>query len=157
MLSPYLTRTRKNQIRDDVPIRRVKTLQVDFNEKEYKFYSIIESYLRQKAKKMDREFHYFALMNMQRRAASCLSVISNDIKNGISFLDDIEDIEFEENFNKQFDKSLLSIKESLGDDLCNYDFSSNDSKFNKLMEFIEMEFTRNKKAKFLFLPNIREH
>ena len=155
LLSPYLTRTRKNQIRDDVPIRRVKTLQVDFNEKEYKFYSIIESYLRQKAKKMDREFHYFALMNMQRRAASCLSVISNDIKNGISFLDDIEDIEFEENFNKQFDKSLLSIKESLGDDLCNYDFSSNDSKFNKLMEFIEMEFTRNKKSKVLIFAQYK--
>lgn len=139
LLGGYVNRTRRVQVKENRPVRVPLVLLVDYSPEEMLLYNTILQLVRRKCQLDMRPFHIFRLMGLQLRAASCLPVIAQEIRDGR--LGDIEEL-FDEAFGGDFEEDRLDggIDHGLdGDDiseLLKYDFEKNDGKYDKLIEML---------------------
>jgi len=135
LLGGYVNRTRRVQVKENRPLRDPLVLPVDYTPEEMTLYKAILTIVRRKCRRDSRPFYVFQVLGLQLRAASCLPVIAQEIRDGRlgdvgelfdeamgeDVLDDLQ----EEEPNEDPDVSEITR-------LLDYDFEGNDSKYISL-------------------------
>jgi superfamily II DNA or RNA helicase len=148
LLGGYINRTRRVQIEEGRPERRSNVLPVEYDEKEMALYKAILQLVRRKCSRDMEAFHIFRVLGLQLRAASCLPVIAEDIRQGRlqSLGGDVDEIAellsegvgeelidgFEDEFD--FDEDLEQFDFHA---LMEHDFEAGDSKFEQLAHLLK--------------------
>jgi superfamily II DNA or RNA helicase len=139
LLGSYVNRTRRVQVKENRPLRDAMVLGVDYSTEEMFLYKAILGIVRRRCRQDSRPFHVFQVLGLQLRAASCLPVIAQEIRDGR--LGDIQELFdealgedvfndlFDEEQNEEFDVSEISR-------LLAYDFEKNDSKYHQLLRIL---------------------
>lgn len=139
LIGGYVNRTRRVQVKENRPLRVVKVLSVVYSPEEMTLYKTILDIVQRKCRLDSRPFHVFQVIGLQLRAASCLPVIAQEIRDGRfgatgdlfgeAMGEEVTDDLFEENHG-----------ENLGDvgiaQLLAYDFEENDSKYKELRRML---------------------
>lgn len=139
LLGSYVNRTRRVQVKENRPLRDPLVLPVNYTPNEMTLYTAILAIVRRKCKQDSRPFHVFRVLGLQLRAASCLPVVAQEIRDGRfgdveelfdeSMGEDVFDDLLEEELNEEIDISEIMR-------LLNYDFEANDSKYSKLRNLL---------------------
>ena len=141
LLGGYVNRTRRVQVKENRPLRRPKIIPVRYSNEEMQLYQAILKLVRAKCRKDNRPFHVFQVLGLQLRAASCLPALAQEIRDGrFGSSDDL----FSEAFWDRVDEEVEedSFFEEYIDpfdfqQLLNYDFETNDSKYIELLNMLE--------------------
>lgn len=139
LLGGYVNRTRRVQVKENRPLRDPLVLPVDYTAEEMALYKAILAIVRRKCHQDSRPFHVFHVLGLQLRAASCLPVIAQEIRDGR--LGNVEEL-FDEALGEDVFGDLL--EEELNEDLdvseitrlLAYDFEKNDSKYLELIRLV---------------------
>lgn len=140
LLGGYVNRTRRVQVKENRPVRVPIVLSVDYGPEEMLLYNTILQLVRRKCQLDSRPFHIFQLMGVQLRAASCLPVVAQEIRDGkFGNVDELFNEAFDGDFEDDYqngwsDNDLISENIS---EVINYDFIKNDTKYNKLKKMLE--------------------
>ena len=135
LLGNYINRTRRVQVKENRPKRDPRILPVDYSEEEMQLYQTILRLVRARCRRDSRPFHVFQVMGLQLRAARCLPVLAEEIRNGR--FGDPEDLLYEavgEAIYDGFDHDGFPIDCNLSDfeKVLTYDYEKNDSKYQEL-------------------------
>ncbi len=147
LLGGYINRTRRVQVEEHRPERRPLVLSVEYSREEMDLYRMILALVRRKCSRDREPLHIFRVLGLQLRAASCLPVIADDIRNGRlkslgGSLEDVAELLSESLGSETFEgfESAVEAEEDLSDldltQLVDHDFEAGDSKFTKLMELL---------------------
>jgi len=139
LLGSYVNRTRRVQVKENRPRRDVVVLSVEYSSEEMSLYKAILGIVRRRCRQDSRPFHIFQVLGLQLRAASCLPVLAQEIRDGR--FGDVQELfdeaMGEEVFDDLFDEGPneeLGISE-IGR-LLAYDFEKNDSKYCQLRRML---------------------
>lgn len=148
LLGGYVNRTRRVQVKENRPLREPRVLSVEYTPEEMSLYKAILSIVRLKCRKDSRPFHVFRVLGLQLRAASCLPVIAQEIRDGRhgdveelfdeALGEDVFEDPLEEELNEELDVSDIT-------QLLSYDFEANDSKYLELIRLLK-EMVRDDKV-----------
>jgi SNF2 family DNA or RNA helicase len=147
LLGGYINRTRRVQVEEGRPERRAHVMPVEYTPEEMTLYRTILHLVRRKCNRDFELFHVFKVLGLQLRAASCLPVIAEDIRNNrlTSAGSDMQEMEellsegFDNEFFDWFDMDSDFDEELDGAEfkkLLEYDFEAGDSKFRQLLELL---------------------
>ncbi|MCL2283699.1 MAG: SNF2-related protein [Fibromonadales bacterium] len=155
--SQFFTRSRKNEVFIERPMRCPKTYNYSFSEQEKQIYAQITNYLKEQGK-ATKNATIFALINRQRQLTSCLpaalayfnqNISTQDLIDGL--YEDFEDIDL-------IDADDSNVCSGLQYDI-NADFldqiRANDSKFNELKILLEKSFKKEPKKKIIIFSYFR--
>lgn len=139
LLGGYVNRTRRVQVKENRPLRDPVVLSVVYSIEEMELYRTILQIVRRKCRLDSRPFHVFQSIGLQLRAASCLPMLAQEVRDGR--FGDPGDLFGEamggEVFDDLFDEDP---GEDLGEAsivrLLAYDFESNDSKYKELRRML---------------------
>lgn len=156
LLGAYITRTRRIQVKERRPVRRVEPILVEFTEEERRFYWAVTNGVRLRVAREGGTFSIFHLMTPQLRMASCIPAVWRAYRDG-----EMEDLDVliesgltEEVLEQDTDESapdpLRAVLDQLMNDLANHDFEKNDSKYNALRSFILEKLDGEKAIIFSF-------
>lgn len=153
LLGGYINRTRRVQVKENRPLRDPVILSVEYQQQEMQLYQAILQIVRRKCRRDDRPFHVFQVLGLQLRAASCLPALAAEIRAGRFGEpgDLFAEAMGEEAFDDLFDGPVqeeLSAEES--SNLLNFDFESNDSKYQKLSEMLRTVVPEEKAVIFAY-------
>jgi superfamily II DNA or RNA helicase len=149
IISRYVSRTRRVQVKERRAVRVPMILEVEFNEEEMRFYRTITRMVRQKVEAAGGGFLAFHLILPQQRTASCIPAMVQAVRAGdlgdpselLGEAFDVADVEL--------DVDQETVEETLSEDvlkwLHQYDFEANDSKYRKLRELL-VEHLPNEKV-----------
>ncbi|OHE16499.1 MAG: hypothetical protein A2X96_06565 [Syntrophobacterales bacterium GWC2_56_13] len=148
LLGGYVNRTRRVQVKENRPLRDPVVLSVVYSAEEMELYRAILQIVRRKCRLDSRPFHVFQAIGLQLRAASCLPVLAQEVRDG-RFGDPGDlfgEAMGEEVFDDLFDEDP---GEDLGEadivQLLAYDFEANDSKYKELHRML-VEILPDEKA-----------
>lgn len=139
LLSGYINRTRRVQVKENRPVRVPVVLEVSYEPEEMILYKAIIQIIRQQCKLNNKPFHVFQVMGLQLRAASCLPALAEEIKLGR--FGDAEEI-LDEALGEEVLEDILeegfldSIEELDFKSILDYDFENNDTKYAAFIKFI---------------------
>ncbi len=147
LLGNYINRTRRVQVEEKRPERRPRTPIVEYSTEEMTLYRAILKLVRRLCKRDDKPFHIFRVLGLQLRAASCLPVIAQDIREGrlgrmSGQLDELADLLSESIGDEVMSgfESAVEIEDEFADvdlrKLVEYDFEGNDGKFAELLKLL---------------------
>lgn len=164
LLGHYINRTRRVQIEEERPIRNVAVLPIEYSTQEMALYRMILELVRRKCHRDSTPFHVFRVLGLQLRAASCLPVIADDIRNGRLVA-----------LGESMEEMLDLLAEGIGDNICDelvddddtdeeglsdafkevveYDFEANDKKYAELVKLLKG--TPNPKEKVVIFAYYR--
>ncbi|MGQ9648140.1 MAG: helicase-related protein, partial [Thermodesulfobacteriota bacterium] len=139
LLGSYVNRTRRVQVKENRPRRDPIVLNVEYTPEEMSLYKAILGIVRRRCRQDNRPFHVFQVLGLQLRAASCLPVLAQEIRDG-RFGDvqelfdeamggDVFDDLFDEGLNEEIEISEIHR-------LLAYDFEKNDSKYYQLRRML---------------------
>jgi SNF2 family DNA or RNA helicase len=139
LLSSYINRTRRVQVKENRPLRIPVVLAVSYKPEEMLLYKAIIQIIRNKCSLNNRPFHIFQVMGLQLRAASCLPVLAEEIKRGR--YGDTEDLLGEALGEEVIDDILEegifeSIEEVDLENLLDFNFEKNDTKYAAFRKYI---------------------
>jgi len=148
LLGNYINRTRRVQVKENRPKRNPLVLPVEYSEEEMQLYQTILKLVRARCRRDNRPFHVFQVMGLQLRAASCLPVLAEEIRNGR--FGEPEDLLYEAVGETIYDglyNDGFPIEYSLSDfeKLLAYDYEKNDSKYQELRRMLT-EIVPNEKV-----------
>lgn len=153
LLSSYINRTRRVQVKENRPLRVAIVLAVTYEPEEMLLYKAIIQIIRKKCSINNKPFHVFQLMGLQLRAASCLPALAEEIKRGR--FGDPEEL-FGEALGDEVMEDLPDddLDETIdGIDLVNmldYDFEKNDTKYEAFRKYIIDKIPDEKAVVFAF-------
>jgi SNF2 family DNA or RNA helicase len=152
VLGGYISRTRRRQVKERRAIRRVKVLPVKFSEAERRFYWGVTTGVRLRVAQEGKQFSVFHLITPQLRMASCIPAMLDSYRSGrLQDLDLLIEAGFEsESPSQETEDSLAKQVNQLYDDLRDYDFEANDSKYCALRDYILQELGKEKAVLFSF-------
>ena len=148
LLGGYINRTRRVQVEEGRPERRSRVLAVEYSKEEMALYKAILLLVRRRCSRDLEPFHIFRVLGLQLRAASCLPVIADDIRNGRlnslgDSLDDMAELLSESLGGDLFDDVSRHSAEPDADTsdidlkaLVAHDFEASDGKFYQLLEML---------------------
>ena len=139
LLGGYVNRTRRVQVKEHRPLRDPLVLPVEYSPEEMQLYQTILQMVREKCRQDSRPFHVFHVIGLQLRAASCLPVLAQEIRNGRfgmpgdlfgeSMGEDVYQDAFDEDPNEELSAAAI-------EKLLTYDFEENDSKYRELKRML---------------------
>ena len=139
LLGSYVNRTRRVQVKENRPRRDPLVLNVEYTPEEMSLYKAILGIVRQRCRQDNRPFHVFQVLGLQLRAASCLPVLAQEIRDGRfgdvqdlfdeAMGEDVFDDLFDEGPNEEIEISEIHR-------LLAYDFEKNDSKYYQLRRML---------------------
>lgn len=140
LLGGYVNRTRRVQVKENRPVRDPRVLLIRYSAEEMQLYETILRVVRAKCRKDSRPFYVFQVIGLQLRAASCLPVLAQEIRDGKfgdprDLLDEamgeevLDDV-FEDGPGEQMSDADIS-------GLLDYDFENNDSKYRELARMLK--------------------
>jgi len=147
LLGGYVNRTRRVQVKENRPLRVPRVITVEYTPEEMQLYKTILQIVRRRCRLDSRPFHVFQALGLQLRAASCLPMIAQEIREGRFgdaeelFGEALGDDVFDE-LNHEFSDDILKaddLKELLA-----YDFEENDSKYKELKSMLGKIFPDEK-------------
>jgi len=152
VLGSYISRTRRRQVKERRAIRRVKVLPVQFSEQERGFYWGVTTGVRMRVEQDGGRFSVFHLITPQLRMASCIPAMIESYRSGnLNDLDVLTEAGFEgDETNPSEGGSFAEKVQQLKDNLRNYDFEANDSKYNAFKDFILNQMNDDKAVVFSF-------
>lgn len=139
LLSSYINRTRRVQVKENRPLRVPIVLAVTYEPEEMLLYKAIIQIIRNKCSLNNRPFHVFQVMGMQLRAASCLPALAEEIKRGR--FGNTEDL-LGEALGEEVMEDILeegsfeSIDEIDLKSMLDYNFEKNDTKYAAFRKYI---------------------
>lgn len=147
LLGGYINRTRRVQVEEERPERRPLVLTVEYSKEEMDLYRTILALVRRKCSRDLEPFHIFRVLGLQLRAASCLPVIADDIREGRleslgGRLEDMAELLAESVGAEVYDGFESALEPDVGFEgvdlmkLVDHDFEANDGKFTKLRELL---------------------
>lgn len=139
LLGNYVNRTRRVQVKENRPIRDPVVLNVEYTPEEMSFYKAILKIVRLKCRQDNRPFHVFQVLGLQLRAASCLPVLAQEIRDGRfgDIQELLDEAMGEDVFGEVFDEEVTEeIEISEIQQLLEYDFEKNDSKYKQLRQML---------------------
>ncbi len=148
LLGGYVNRTRRVQVKENRPLRDPLVLSIQYSSEEMQLYQTILRIVRKKCREDNRPFHVFQVMGLQLRAASCLPVLAQEIREGRfgdpgDLLGEALGSEISDEF---FENGLdEDLKSEENEGLLEYDFEKNDSKYKELQKLLK-EILPNEKA-----------
>lgn len=148
LLGGYVNRTRRVQVKEHRPIRDPKVLQVRYSAQEMRLYESILRMVRAKCRRDSRPFHVFQVIGLQLRAASCLPVLAQEIREGRYgepadlFYEAMGEEVFEDRLEEEPNEEIAEADIMR---LLDYDFEMNDSKYRELRRML-MEAVPDEKA-----------
>ena len=152
LLSQYMTRTRKREI--DIPQakRRAQTLEVRFNDTERRIYDQISQWIRQRSIDEFRILNFSLIMRQRQMASSLVATLR--VWSETEYLQELTD-----EFSLYRDQLNLTIDDheqpvNISAEIIEF-LRNNDSKFEKLLEFIRRELKENSKEKFVIFSYFR--
>lgn len=153
LLGGYVNRTRRVQVEADRPVREPVALAIDFTPEEMQLYKTILQLVRERSRREMTPFYVFQIMGLQLRAASCLPVLAEEIREGC--LGDPMELMSEACGDVVFDDfSENGLQEELAvldiDALFGYDFELHDSKYQALYEMLTQQITDAKVIIFAY-------
>lgn len=137
VISRYISRTRRVQVKERRAVRKPLILEVTFNEQEMRFYKTVTRMVRRKVEASGGGFLAFHLILPQQRTASCIPAMVRAVREGdlgdpVELLSDAFDLELDA------DEQL--VEETLSDDvlewLKSHDFEAGDTKFAALRQLL---------------------
>ena len=137
LVSRYVSRTRRVQVKERRAVRKPLILEVSFNEEEMRFYRTVTRMVRKKVEASGGGFLAFHLILPQQRTASCIPAMVRAVRDGdlgdpVELLGDAFDLELEA------DEEL--VEETLSEDvlewLKTHDFEAGDTKFRELRKLL---------------------
>ena len=140
LLGGYVNRTRRVQVKENRPVRDAVVLLIQYSPEEMQLYETILKIVRAKCRRDSRPFHVFQVIGLQLRAASCLPVLAQEIRDGK--FGDPKDL-FDEAMGEEVLDDVFEgepDEETAGADiigLLNYDFEKNDSKYQELRRMLK--------------------
>jgi len=148
LLGSYVNRTRRVQVKENRPIRDPLVLTVTYSQEEMHLYQTILKLVRIKCRLDSRPFHVFQVLGLQLRAASCLPVLAQEIKNGrfgdpSDLLDEAMGEEILDEISDDRPDEELEAPENAN--LFNYDFEAHDSKYRELRRML-LDLVPNEKV-----------
>lgn len=158
LLGAYINRTRRVQVAENRPLREPVTLAVTYSEEEMRLYNAVLAIVRRNCKRDNRPFHVFQVLGLQLRAASCLPVLANEIRQGrFGDVEETEEILIDalgdETVEEVFSDTALG-KEDYDltglSKLLEHDFEADDTKYAKLREMLSERVTEEKVVIFAF-------
>lgn len=139
LMGGYVNRTRRVQVKENRPIRVPLVLTVEYTPEEMGLYRLILRIVRLKCLKDNRPFHIFQVIGLQLRAASCLPAVAREIREGRfgdandllaeAMGDEVVDDLFDDLPEEEFETEDCS-------QLLDYDFETNDSKYQHLRQLL---------------------
>ena len=139
LMGGYVNRTRRVQVKENRPLRDPLVLPVVYSPEEMQLYRAILQLVQRKCRQDSRPFHVFQVLGLQLRAASCLPVIAQEVRNGRfgepgdlfseAMGDEVTDDLFDDELNE--DISADNITRILA-----YNFEENDSKYRELRRML---------------------
>jgi superfamily II DNA or RNA helicase len=153
LMGGYINRTRRVQVKENRPLRDPLVLKVRYSPEEMQIYNTILKLVRTNCQKDSRPFHVFSVIGLQLRAASCLPVIVNEIREGRFGQPDelFEGSMGEEIYDEIYDESPF---EETGDvnsiAILNYDFELKDSKYEVLRDVLLEKIPDEKTVVFAY-------
>ena len=139
LLGSYVNRTRRVQVKEKRPLRDPLVLNVEYTPEEMSLYKAILAIVRRRCRQDNRPFHVFQVLGLQLRAASCLPVLAQEIRDGRfgdvqelfdeAMGEDVFDDLFDEGPNEEI--GISEIRRLLA-----YDFEKNDSKYYQLRRML---------------------
>ncbi len=147
LLGGYVNRTRRVQVKENRPLRVPRVLEVEYGPEEMLLYKTILQIVRRRCQLDSRPFHVFHVLSFQLRAASCLPVIAQEIRDGR--FGDAEEL-FGEAFGNDIfydfeddEKEDINTVQGL-ETLLSYDFEKHDSKYKELKSMLEKTYPDEK-------------
>lgn len=137
IISRYVSRTRRVQVKERRAVRKPLILEVEFNEQEMRFYRTVTRMVRRKVEASGGGFLAFHLILPQQRTASCIPAMVRAVREGdlgdpVELLSDAFDLELE----AEDELVEESLSEDVLDWLKTHDFESNDTKFQELRRLL---------------------
>jgi len=137
IISRYVSRTRRAQVKERRAVRKPLILEVTFNQEEMRFYQTLTRMVRRKVAAAGGGFPAFHLILPQQRTASCIpamvrAVLDGDMGEPAELLGDAFGIETETDEEQ--------VEDALPEDLLHWlkmhDFEANDTKFRELRKLL---------------------
>lgn len=137
IISRYVSRTRRVQVKERRAVRKPLILEVEFNDEEMRFYRTVTRMVRQKVKATGGGFLAFHLILPQQRTASCIPAMVRAVRDG-DLGDPVELLG--EAFDVELDADEELVEETVSEDvlewLHQHDFEANDSKYRELRKLL---------------------
>lgn len=137
IVSRYVSRTRRVQVKERRPVRIPRILQVEFNAEEMRFYRTVTRMVRRRVEAAGGGFLAFHLILPQQRTASCIPAMVRVVRDGD--LGDPAEL-LSEAFDLEMDADEELVEETFAEDtlgwLREYDFEANDTKFRELRKLL---------------------
>lgn len=153
VLGQYVNRTRRVQVKEHRPVRDPLVLTVEYTPEERCLYDAILHFVRERCERDSRAFHVFQLLQLQLRAASCLPVVARELREEhlSQDMELLEEAVGEETLDELFDFDL-SYEQSRPnlDDVLEYDFETNDTKYEELRRMLLQQVTDEKVIIFAY-------
>lgn len=152
VLGGYISRTRRRQVKERRAIRRVTVLPVRFSEAERRFYWGVTTGVRLRVAQEGKQFSIFHLITPQLRMASCIPAMIDSYRSGsLQDLDTLVEAGFDvDDLQEDQENTLAKMVNQLYDDLRQYDFEANDSKYFALKGYILQQLAGEKAVLFSF-------
>jgi superfamily II DNA or RNA helicase len=139
LLGNYVNRTRRVQVKENRPLRDPIVLTVEYSLEEMALYQAILQVVRAECRRDNRPFHVFRILGLQLRAASCLPVIAQEIRDGRFgepgnlFAEAMDDQVLDSSSDQNFDEEMSDADFVR---LLGHDFEKNDSKYRELVRLL---------------------
>ena len=137
IISRYISRTRRVQVKERRAVRKPLILEVTFNEPEMRFYKTVTRMVRRKVEASGGGFLAFHLILPQQRTASCIPAMVRAVREGD--LGDPGEL-LSDAFDLELDADEQMVEETLSDEvqdwLKSHDFEANDTKFSVLRKLV---------------------
>jgi SNF2 family DNA or RNA helicase len=137
IISRYISRTRRVQVKERRAVRKPLILEVTFNEPEMRFYKTVTRMVRRKVEASGGGFLAFHLILPQQRTASCIPAMVRAVREGD--MGDPGEL-LSDAFDLELDADEQIVEETLTDDvqdwLKSHDFEANDTKFSVLRKLV---------------------
>lgn len=159
VLGSYISRTRRRQVKERRPVRRVKVLPVEFTDQEERFYWGVTTGVRLRVAEQGGQFSIFHLITPQLRMASCIPAMIKSYRDGgIEDLDTLVEAGFDVDSSAEADSpAWVSAVDQLRSDLRDHDFEAHDSKYNALRSYILEQLGASKAVLFSFFRGTLEY
>lgn len=154
IMSRYLVRTRRAQVKERQPVRSPLILPIEFSEQEMRFYRLVTQMVRHRVQKAGGGFSTFHLILPQQRTASCIPAMVEALRNGE--LGDPWELLYEAfgPFGREWDIEEVVEVDPVDRDFLelvrDYDFEGHDSKFAALRRLLLGEFREEKVIIFAY-------
>jgi SNF2 family DNA or RNA helicase len=159
LLSPYINRTRRVQVRERRPIREPHVLTLDYGPEERALYDAVRAFVRQQCQHNATEFHTFSVIGMQLRATSCLPVLAAELRSGR--FGDAEELLAEAIGENMVDADAVTadvrIGQSIPAAILSHDFEASDRKYQQLTGLLRTLEPTEKVVLFAFYRGTLEY